>query len=293
MANLRKPIIFMIIFLALFFNIERLDISGSNVIDLHSYVYVLVTIAALAVLISRRHQSVSVYYSIFFYEAVYVALKILVFTNRPLIGNIYTYLSITEMTLLAISIFLTYDVARALNEVEGVIEKVTFPKHGQRVIPITDAADEVKLEFIRSRRHNRPLSLVVVDIDPHEVKVNLEQAVKKIQKAMLTRYILASLANIISKEARRTDLIIDQVEKDRFILLCPETTAEGSTVLSERIQAIAHERLGVRVKCGLAAFPDEALTFEDLLQRAQENIDNPIAALSVSSPIISDEVNKP
>jgi hypothetical protein len=111
------------------------------------------------------YQSLPPYYSIIFYEAVYIALKLLVFTNRPLIGNIYTYLTITEMTLIALSILLAYDVARALNEVEGVIEKVTFPKHGQRVLPITEAVEDVKVEFIRSRRHNRPLSLVVVDID--------------------------------------------------------------------------------------------------------------------------------
>jgi GGDEF domain-containing protein len=271
---------------------ERLDISGKNVIDIHSYVYALIAFAILAILISRNHQILSAYFSILIYEAVYVALKLLVFNNRPLLGGIYTYLSITEMTLLAISILLAYDVARALTEVEGVIEKVTFPRHGERVIPINEAVEDVKLEFIRSRRHNRPLSVVVVGIEPHELMSNFEQAVKKIQKAMVTRYILASLANILSMEARRTDLIIDQVEKDRFILLCPETTAEGSNVLSERIQSIANERLGVKVKCGLAAFPDEALTFEDLLQKAQDNLGGQPSVISIPAPLASDEIGK-
>ena len=132
---------------------------------------------------------------------------------------------------------------------------------------------------------------MIVDIDPSEVKRNLEQAVQKIQKAMLNRYLLASLAQIISKEARRTDLIIDQVEKDRFILLCPETTMAGSEAMSERIQLLAHKHLGVKVNCGLAAFPDDALTFEDLLHTAQEKVKSLKTGLA-SSSLVAAEAEK-
>jgi GGDEF domain-containing protein len=259
----------MLIHLTIVFNIERLDVNGRDVINIQSYVYGVIVIAILTTLISRLLQRYSVYFGLFFWITIYAGFKIFVFTNRPLMGGIYTYLSITELALLCIAIFLAYDLARSLSEFEGVIEKVTFPKHGERVIEMKAANEDIKTEFIRSRRHNRPLSLLVIEMDPDTKKISWERTVQSIQKKMLNRYLLASLAQILLKEARRTDLIIEQDDQDGFILLCPETTAEGSFILVERIQNLALDRLGIVINCGVAAFPDEALTFEDLLQKAR------------------------
>jgi GGDEF domain-containing protein len=259
----------MLIHLTIVFNIERLDVSGQNVVDIQSFVYVVIAAAILSTIISRLLQRYSVYYGVFIWIAVYIALKLLLFTSRPLLGGIYIYLTITEMALLTISVFLAYDLARSLAEFESIIEKVTFPKHGERVVEMKAANEDIKTEFIRSRRHNRPLALLVIEMDPNTNKISLERTVKSVQKTMLTRFLLASLAQILTKEARRTDLVIEQNEHDGFVLLCPETTAEGSFILAERIQSMAMERLGISINCGVAAFPDEALTFDDLVQKAK------------------------
>lgn len=67
----------------------------------------------------------------------------------------------------------------------------------------------------------------------------------------------------------------------RIIVLCPETDIESSTMLAKRIAQEVEARTGARMLWGASAFPDEALTFDDLLQKARERL--------VSYPLESSE----
>jgi len=92
----------------------------------------------------------------------------------------------------------------------------------------------------------------------------------------MTRYVITSLARVISNQLRRTDLVLDQRDQGRFIILSPDTNAASSASVADRIQAAAAVQLGVLVSCGVASFPDEALTFEELVHQAKSNLRSPI-----------------
>lgn len=272
MTSLRKSIIFMLIHLTIVFNLERFDYSAQNVINVQTFVYVLVITIIVLTIALRPLQYVTVYASVLAWLVVYGVFKLTVFATRPFLGDIYTFLTITEMGLVMITVFLTHDLCRALRDFEDVIDKVTVPRIGQRVLRMQEAGEEIKTEFIRSRRHSRPLSVLVVRVNTDAPTFNFEKTVREIQRTMLMRFVSSSLAKILSKEARRTDLIVEKDDERGFVMLCPETTAEGTFTLAERIQQAAIEQLGVQVHYGVASFPDEALTFDELLQRAQENL---------------------
>ncbi len=272
MTSLRKSIIFMLIHLTIVFNLERFDYSTQNVIDIQTFVYVLIITLIVLTLSIRPLQRISLYVSLLSWMVVYGVLKLIVFNTRPILGDMFTYLTVTEVALIAITVFLAYDLSRTLNDFEDVIEKVTIPRLGQRVLRMREAGEEIKTEFIRSRRHNRPLSVLLVNVNTDTPTFNLEKTVREIQRNMMNRYLASSLSKILSKEARRTDLIVEKDDERGFVMLCPETTAEGTQILAERIQQIATGHLGVRLDYGIASFPDEALTFDELLQRAQENL---------------------
>jgi GGDEF domain-containing protein len=89
---------------------------------------------------------------------------------------------------------------------------------------------------------------------------------------MMARYVITSLARIISKQLRRTDMVLDQHERGRFIIISPDTSASSSETLAQRIKSAAAEQLGVTVSCGVASFPDEALTFEELVHQAETGL---------------------
>lgn len=272
MTRLHRAIIFTLLFLAVFFNIERLDYSDQSLINLQTFVYVLVTVQILSTLSLRALQRVPSYLALSLWLALYLGLKLTLFNSRPLIGSFYTYLSITEMAMIAISVLLTFNLSQAINEVEGIALKTIFPKRNHRVKDLHEAEEDIKTEFIRSRRHNRPLSVLVVEMDRFAIKKNVEQGFVNVQQLMMKRFVLASLGQILTKVVRRTDVILEPDEQDGFILLCPETNAEGASLLAHRIQSLAQKDLGLTVQCGAAAFPEQAITFDDLLQKARYDL---------------------
>lgn len=269
MTQLRRAIFFILIFLAVFFNIERLDYSDQSLIDLQTFVYVLVTVLMLSTLALRSLQRLPTHLALSLWLGVYLALKLTLFHTRPLVGSFYTYLSITEAAMIAIAVLLTINLSRSLNEFEGIAIKTIFPKRNHRVKDLHEAEEDIKTEFIRSRRHNRPLSVLIVEMDRFAIKKNVEQGFMNVQHMMMKRFVLASLGQIITKVVRRTDVILEPDEQDGFILLCPETNADGASFLAHRIQTLAQKDLGLTVQCGTAAFPEEAITFDDLIQKAR------------------------
>ncbi len=272
MTSLRRFIVFLITALTIIFNLERLDIGQANLVDIQSFVYGLVFAAAILMVAVPFFQRLPVYTSIAIWIVVYFALRLLVFTHRPIVGGMYTYLTITELALLSITVLLTHVMTFYLKELEKVVEDVSFPPTSQRVQNLEEASEAVKTEFIRSRRYDRPLSVLVIELTSGIVRPSLERVVRELQQSMIDRYLTASLARVITKEARRTDVIIKHERNDRMILLCPETPPEHLNVVKNRITTVAQRDLGLELSIGGASFPCEALTFEDLLKIAESNI---------------------
>jgi hypothetical protein len=70
------------------------------------------------------------------------------------------------------------------------------------------------------------------------------------------------------------------------MVLCPETDFPNASLLAQRIAQAIKERTSLRVLWGVAAFPEEALTFEDLLQKARERLTDSISLPSEVVPRI-------
>ena len=139
----------------------------------------------------------------------------------------------------------------------------------------------IKTELTRSRRYHRPLSLIVIDSESNDEK-NAREMLKSIQHDLMVRFTSARVGQIIDDRIRQTDLVLRD-HHGRFILLCPETNLENATTLAKRIGEAVKERTDLRVFWGVAAFPEEALTFDDLLHKARSRI--------AKSAISSEETN--
>ncbi len=272
---MRRAILFLALFLAILFNIERLDFGRANLIDISSVVYILALSAVTSILVVRPlarlplYTLVAIWMGVFFITRLGVAF----FQERPVWGGVYTYLTITEFCLLMITVVLAYNVTTYLGDFEEAVRNITLADLRNRVQHRSEALDEITKEFVRSRRQNYPVSVMVVEPDPSSVKVTLNRSVLEIQQAMMTRYVLTSLMRIVSGLTRRTDLIIDQaIDVESFVVFSPDTNNEQAYLLADRVRADIHNKLGVQVCCGLATFPDEALTFDELIECAHAKI---------------------
>ena len=94
---------------------------------------------------------------------------------------------------------------------------------------------------------------------------------KSIQQDLLNRFTSARVGQIINDRIRQTDLALRD-HRGRFVVLCPETDLDNTILLAKRIAQAVKERTNLSVLWGVAAFPEEALTFDDLLQKASERL---------------------
>ncbi|MCB0193763.1 MAG: hypothetical protein KDJ65_17575 [Anaerolineae bacterium] len=284
MAYLRGLIIALLIGLTIFFNLERLNFTQLNIINLASFVYILGVSAVISIISMPILRRASVTASLVIWLGIYIFCKIFLFNDRPILGGLYTYLTVTELVLLTVLILLAHKVADTLNDFEEVIANISLSQVDGRVQQFQEAKDIVDGEMLRSRRFHRPLSVVVVRPEADSINTTLHRIVQEVQQAMMERYVFTSLAHVISDCIERTNFVLAHSENNRFILLCPETNINDTTGLVEHIRNVATEKLGVSVACGVSSFPDQALTFEELVNHAEKNIkySNHVAKPSVS-----------
>src|SRR5690554_5693430 len=99
MTQLKQSIFYLVVGLVLFLNLERFDFGEVNLINIHSFVYVLGSGIVLATILipalSRLRFSTHLALTL----GGYLLLKVFVFNDRPMIGGSYTYLFVTEIAL--------------------------------------------------------------------------------------------------------------------------------------------------------------------------------------------------
>jgi hypothetical protein len=288
MKNLPRSIVILIITLAIFFNIERLDVNEENIVDIQTFVYILGTVAVVLTIIVPFLRKWSVFASVLFWLGLYLVGKLFLFYHQPIIGEVYTYLTITEVTFLSVLVWLAHRAAKNISDFEEAVENITMVNVNGRVRSLDDALEDIQIEMFRSRNHHHPLSVILIEPEPESLKVILHQAVQEVQNAIMNSYVITKLADSLSRHLRRTDLVLEERERGRFVILCPDTNVNDLEVLVEYIQATAVEILGVSVKYGTATFPEEALTFEELVHQAEMKLHQESTQASETSLVFSE-----
>ncbi len=275
MKQLRWLVILLVLCLTVLMNIERLDFGGTDLITLSPFVYLLASGGVVAVLVLQPRLRWPPYILVAIMVLVYSVLQLFLFNDHPILGGIATYVTVTEVTFVTIVIVLGAKLSNVLSEFEAIVQKLILPEIGPRVTRLDDAMERVTLELNKSRRHKRPLGIIVVKPSVESIQDWFDHLVKEIRLALTTRYLLNLLAAKMVAITRRSDFLIKDKAQRRFIIVCPETDATELPELCERIKAIDDAKLaGVNIECGIASFPDGALTFEELLEEAERQLEN-------------------
>lgn len=112
-------------------------------------------------------------------------------------------------------------------------------------------------ELNRTRRFNRPLSLLVLRTDV--LKANM----------------LDVGAFITLQRLRDTDLWFHDPEAGELVVLAPETGSEAANILGQRLAAGLGTDLSIAVAWSTAVFPVDGLTFEALYDVAEARVTAP------------------
>ncbi|MFB6345052.1 MAG: diguanylate cyclase [bacterium] len=162
--------------------------------------------------------------------------------------------------------------ARRIQELEQLTRRLRIEAATDELTNLPNQGKIMKIlkgELERSKRYNRPLTLMMLDVD-HFKQINDQYGHPAGDEA------LKKLAEWFRDEIRHSDSV-GRYGGEEFMFVLPETLEHDAYSLSERIRERCHEStipwedtdINLTVSCGLAEWnPELELDDEELLNRA-------------------------
>jgi len=268
-TNLRRSFFWAALYLALILVLGQADYIGRPIINFASYFYVIAMLGVPLTLFFPGVTRVSTKIPMLFWAGIYFLLLFFINRNLTTTSNDLSIV-VLEFVLLETGIWLAHQLARQINHAESIMDELAVGAFPQRAQELDEGSNRVKIDFTRSRRYHRPLALLLLEVDPESHREN-GQVLKNIQTDIVNRFTSARIGQIIDDRIRQTDLVL----RDRqwsFVIICSETDYSSVVLLARRISQAVKEKTGYSLLWGVAAFPDEALTFEDMMKKARERL---------------------
>jgi hypothetical protein len=168
--------------------------------------------------------------------------------------------------------YLAWLVNQGLQDFEQAVEAISLPKARAGLLDYEHMQERIRAEMGRARRHQHPMSVAAIELDPVSSEAALHRAVRDAQAALLKRYVQVQFGVFMTKHIRETDVIAHQDADGHFLLLAPETPSEQVEGMLARLSTQAEEHLGLRFHYNIADFPKTALTSEELVHKATEKL---------------------
>jgi hypothetical protein len=272
--NLRFWVITTLGWFFLLYNIERI----SEPINIASFVYVLTVVFAILIIILPWFQRIPLLGLLALPLPLFFGLKIW-FGYQ--IGNQNLPVTITEICFIGLTAIFARRIGLGLEEFnEAGINLLLVDNIKRRAQPFETGQAEIYREIHRARRYHRPLSLLAVSATDPSVKFSLDRLRQEVQDNLVKNYVSAGLAEMLLEEMYDSDIITQR--EDHFIILLPEITRKNISEVVRKLEFAAKEKLGLELTFGVSTFPDEEITFERLLDRAE-------ADMRLSSASIDDD----
>lgn len=260
MTTLRIWIAATIAWLLLFLSIERFH----EPINLASFVYVLASVAAIAVVAVQRRNSSSLGFLLISTLCLYLGLKVTL--GYQVFGANLT-ITVTEACALLITVLLAQRIAASIDEFEeGAADVMTMHLSG-RSTPFESGQTDLYREIRRARQFKRRVSVMALATDGTCTSVAMSRLIEEVQQNALRRYVDARVGSLLSQETKDCDIIA--FNRDHFVVLLPEANVEQAARVGQRLRDLAHHKLGLSMQVGTATFPDQEVTLTGLLSRAE------------------------
>lgn len=268
-TNLRRNFLWFALYLALIFILGQADYISRPLINFASYFYVMAMLGVPATLFFPHITRVSALVPMSIWAGLYIALSFVLNRTHTTTSSDFSVI-VLEFLLLEFGVWLAYELAQQITHAESVMDELALQAFPHRSEELDAGSHRVRTEFSRSRRYHRPLSLLLMEVAPDFHKENGE-VLKSIQYDIANRLTMARVGQIIDDLLRQTDLVL----RDRrwcYVILCPETDLPAVLLLAQRITDAIKAKTGLSMQWGAAAFPEEALTFDDLMTKARQRL---------------------
>lgn len=260
MQRIRIPVSLLIIWLFVFYNLERM----SRMIDISQVAYMAVPVIATLVLLFPQFGQANFVIKTIVTTCLFVVAEIvwLVMVQQwP--QSFDAAMLFLEVAALTLTIWLTRQVSLGMHEFESAVVNITLGQVGER----RSRQGEMYREVKRARDHHRPLNLIAVRADESALPATIDRMVKEAQAAMIHQYVVASLSKTLSDELEDYNLIARA--RDYLLVMLPEVNPDRMNEVTKRLRRAASEKVGVPLHIGIASMSDDVRTLEALVQEAE------------------------
>jgi hypothetical protein len=164
---------------------------------------------------------------------------------------------------------------------EDLGDEAAFLASREAPVPeLREGLPRFRSELDRARRYQRPLSVLMVTPYPHRDDVPWPGSDRRTpsstsdEKVLLETRLphLASLlvGSILARTVRGSDRVTYRTADDRFVILLAEADQEVALRAVDRIEELMRTRAHLGVRVGIATFPEDGFTMNDLLGQAEE-----------------------
>jgi GGDEF domain-containing protein len=265
MKRLRIWTTVLIIWLIFLFNIERIN----SPINIRDYTYVFVAITAVITLLLPRLRWLSYWVLILVSISTFLLFK--VFWGKHLLWGIALPLTVTQISAIVLTGLISRQINSGLREFEDVISKITFGQIGHLPRPFSEMQGSIYSELKRARRYQRPLSVITLKVDEQSIRVALPKMIKVVQQAMMKEYVFANVSRILDDNI--DDFGTITLRDNHFIVVLPEKTIHETSLMAQSLEKTIREKMDIEFQTGMASFPNDAITFEALIEQALKNVD--------------------
>ncbi|MEZ4713594.1 MAG: hypothetical protein R3A44_40780 [Caldilineaceae bacterium] len=281
MTQVRYLLIGLCSWFFLLYNVERLAAPA----NIASFVYIMTVVAAVALFFVPRLSWVA-------FQWLFLAALVPFFALKWLLGyqiwGANWPITIVEISALALTIGLAQMLGRRFDKLQTLLVNLTTDPIDEEVHSFRTGQSQIYREIRRARQFQRPASLLAIstldapanpDQNPLLQDSYLRRFLEEIQRETLKKHITTRLANLLVSVLGDTAVVTKR--DGHFVTLLPEASREQLDEIIQKLQKAAQDNLGLNLRIGISTFPDEAVTFESMLEHAELNMVNSAAEQTV------------
>jgi GGDEF domain-containing protein len=263
MKQLRMWCAVFFLWMFVLYNIERLH----KPINLASFVYVLAAVTAIPFIVIGPLGRIPSIFILGLTAPLTMALKAWFGYS---IGGTELPLTVTEVAAVWVTTVLALQIGRSFEELRESALNTILVHLQDRTKSFEHGQSELYREVRRARKHHRPLALLAISVPEKSINIALDRFTAELHQECIQNYVSARVAELLSQEMKDCNVISHHGE--HFVTVVPEADRETALIVADKLKRIARDRLGVELSVGMSLFPDEEVTFVQLLERAQAQI---------------------
>lgn len=268
MSRFRVLLLILVLWLIFIYNLERpdFDFIGLGNVDLDSGVYIITGLISMAILIlpdlAKR------------YEVALIPTLIIYAISRFVVGNPITqrsiYITITEVVVLAVTVWIARKISLVISDFEQTVEDVLLKPEDLNVFDKAIGEEKINNELSRARYFDHTVGFLLIHMSSFDRSEDLANTRFDMEGALQRRYVQLRVAQVARSILPKISILV--WDEDDLVVCLPETGYAATEQLARALHTKLALHLNLTIPMGIAVFPKDGLIYHDLVQATMRNL---------------------